>query len=105
MRPRKRGFSMSSRFKFVLAAVSACNLFVGGPAVAQTFALESTGGLRLHNVQAEPVTQDGKRGLRVTVSAEAKQKLLETLVLIEGTDFNNGDIEAEISGAPAPDAP
>jgi hypothetical protein len=106
---------MSSRFKFALAAVSACSLFVGGPAVAQTFALESTSGLRLHNVQAEPVTRDGKRGLRVTVSADAKQKLqdlpidqqsrLETLVLIEGTDFKNGDIEAEISGAPAPDAP
>jgi hypothetical protein len=106
---------MSSRFTFALAAVSAWSLFAGAPAAAQAFALESTGGLRLHNVQAEPVTLDGKRGLRVTVSADAKQKLqglpidqqsrLETLVVIEGTDFTNGDIEAEVSGAPAPDAP
>lgn len=106
---------MSSRRTFALASVFACSLCAGAPAAAQTFALESTAGLRLHNVQAEPVTHDGKRGLRVTVSADVKQKLqnlpidqqsrLEQLVVIEGIDFTNGDIEAEISGEPAPDAP
>ena len=83
--------------------------------MAQTFALDSAKGLRLHNVQAEPATLDGKRGLRVVVSAAAKQKLqslpieqqgrMETLVVIDGIEFGSGDIEAEIAGLPAPDAP
>ena len=79
---------------------------------ARTYALESTTGLRLHNVSAEPVTYAGKRGVRVTISADAKRRLqespaalVEQLAIIEGSDFSNGVIEAEISGAPAPDAP
>ncbi len=84
-------------------------------AVAQTFPLESTAGLKLHNVQAEPVTYLGKRGIRITFSAEAKQRLksltpggqaqFETLAVIEGSEFTNGVIEAEIAGEPAADAP
>jgi len=84
-------------------------------AIAQTLPLESTAGLKLHNVQAEPVTHQGKRGLRITYSAEARQRFksltpdeqaqFETLAVIEGSAFTNGVIEAEIAGEPAPDAP
>ncbi len=84
-------------------------------AIAQKIPLESTAGLKLHNVQAEPVTFLGKRGIRITFSAEAKQRLksltpggqaqLETLAVIEGSDFTSGVIEAEIAGEPAADAP
>ena len=62
-------------------------------------------------MQAEPVTLQGKRGLRITVSAEAKRERrpgtcrFELLALVEGSDFTNGVIEAEIAGEPAPDAP
>lgn len=74
------------------------------------YALESTDGLRPHNVKVEPTTHQGKRGIRVTISDEAlrsvqsapagQQRPLEQLVVIEGTDFSNGVIEAEIAGAP-----
>jgi hypothetical protein len=92
---------------------------------ARRFALESAAGLRLHNVTAEPVTLDGKRGVRLTVSAELTRRLqsltpeqqqqlaqrgnadgvdVEQLAVIEGLDFSNGVIEADIAGALAPDA-
>jgi hypothetical protein len=61
------------------------------------------------------VTHEGKRAVRVTISDDARrraaglpteqQSRLEQLAVIEGTDFSNGVIEAEIAGAPAPDAP
>ena len=82
---------------------------------ARSYALESTTGLRLHTVSAEPVTYAGKSGVRVTISADAKRRLqespaaqqglMEQIAVIEGSDFASGVIEAEISGAPAPDAP
>lgn len=85
-----------------------------GAQEARSYALESTAGLRLHNVAAEPVTYAGKRGIRVTISADAKRRLqelpaaqqatMEQLAVIEGLDFSSGVIEAEIAGAPAPDA-
>jgi hypothetical protein len=84
--------------------------------LAQTknHALESTEGLRLHNVAAESATLEGKKGLRVTMSDEAlrrfkgmtpeEQAKLEQLAVIDGLEFANGVIEAEIAGAPAPGA-
>jgi hypothetical protein len=58
-------------------------------------------------------TLNGKRGLRVTekVQAQTSQQPQaqrttgEALVVIEGLEFANGLIEAEIAGAPAPEAP
>jgi len=99
---------MSANPTIVFASVAAWALTVA-TATAQTLPLESVAGLKLHNVQAEPVTLQGKRGLRVTVSAEAKLRARETplelLAVVEGSDFTNGVIEAEIAGEPAPDAP
>ena len=79
------------------------------------YALESPAGLRLHNVTAEPVTHAGRRGVRVRTAPEVQRALdgqsaqqqspLERLAVIEGTSFSSGVIEAEIAGAPAPDAP
>lgn len=81
---------------------------------AQRFPLATAAGLAPHNVTATPVTYAGKRGVRLAVSDEARrsvaqlpinqQALLETFAVLEGTDFTNGVIEAEIAGAPAPDA-
>jgi hypothetical protein len=81
---------------------------------ARELRLDSVDGLSLHNVQAEVVKHEGKRGLRVTVSAETRRKIAEapaekkldfqTLALVDGSTFTNGVIEAEISGEPAPDA-
>ncbi|HEV8361925.1 MAG TPA: hypothetical protein VGQ52_00280 [Gemmatimonadaceae bacterium] len=81
---------------------------------AKQYALESVAGLRLHNVTATPATLQDKKGLRLTRSAEAEARfqqltdeqrnLFEEMAVIEGLEFSNGIIEAEIAGAPAPGA-
>jgi hypothetical protein len=101
-----------SPFKLLFAASA---VFCAAIAFSQTARLDSAAGLKLHNVEAVPATHRGKRGLRVTVSDETKQRLRalpadqqaqrETLAIVEGIDFSNGVIEAQIAGAPAPDAP
>ncbi|HWC74460.1 MAG TPA: hypothetical protein VG454_11035 [Gemmatimonadales bacterium] len=73
----------------------------------------------------EAVTLDGKRGVRITEAEELTRRMqsltpeqqqqlaqrgrvegvdLEPLAIIEGLDFSSGVIEAEIAGAPAPNA-
>lgn len=99
---------------FVLATAVTLLLPRGASAQAKRYPLESTDGLRLHNVAAEPATLQGTKGLRVTMSEEAlrrfqsmtaeEQARLEQLASIDGLDFANGVIEAEIAGAPAPGA-
>jgi hypothetical protein len=97
--------------------VAACaTLMTPGAAArqAKNLALETNAGLRLVNVSADPVVHEGKKGLRVTVSEEAVRRLksmppeeqaaFQTLAVVEGLEFGNGVIEAEIAGAPAPDA-
>jgi len=88
-------------------------LGVDGPAQTRHYPLESTAGLRFVNATGEPATLDGKRGLRVTETMpaqssqqpQAQRTTGEALVVIEGVEFANGIIEAEIAGVPAPGAP
>lgn len=97
-----------------LAGVATLMLPAAAPAQPRSYPLESTDGLRPHNVQVEPVTHAGKRGVRVTISDDARGRMrqapagpqapLEQLAVIEGTDFSSGVIEAEIAGEPAPGA-
>lgn len=99
---------------FVLTTIAA--LVPSMTALAQTkrHALESTSGLRLHNVVAEPAVLHGKKGLRVRTSDEAGRRfeslpeqqrgLFEQLVVIEDLEFANGIIEVEVAGEPAPGA-
>ena len=80
---------------------------------ARHYPLESADGLRLHNVTAEPAVLQGKKGVRLTMSEEtlrgartAPQGIadVEQLAAIDGLDFANGVIEAEIAGALASEA-
>ena len=80
---------------------------------ARHYPLESANGLRLHNVTAEPAVLHGKKGVRLTMSEEtlrgtrtAPQGIadIEQLAVIDGPDFANGVIEAEIAGALASEA-
>jgi hypothetical protein len=106
---------MFTRRALVFAATAASFAASALASMGRRFPLDSPAGLKLHNVQAEPVTLDGKRGLRVTFSPEAKQQFkaltpdqqaqFETLAVVEGSAFSSGTIEAEIAGEPAPDAP
>jgi hypothetical protein len=72
-------------------------------AQAKQYPLESSAGLRLHNVVAEPATLQGKKGLRLTLAPGITTG--PAFSWIEGLEFSNGVIEAEIAGAPAPGAP
>ena len=106
-------------FKSTLIALSAAALLIfqaRTPAQVRQYALESIEALALHNVSAEPATLQGRKGLRVTLSEEARRKLeslspaardgarAEQLAVIKGLEFSNGIIEVELAGAPAPDA-
>jgi len=84
----------------LLVLATTLTLLLPGRASAQVkrYPLESTDGLRLQNVAAEPAVLHGKKGLRITMmSGETPQ-----LAPIVGLEFDNGVIEAEIAGAPAP---
>src|SRR5713101_5688802 len=89
----------------LLALVTTLTLLnVDGSAQTRHYPLESTAGLRLVNATAEPATLNGKRGLRVTEKVQAPTALQpqtqsttgDALVVIEGVEFANGVIEAEI---------
>ena len=94
-----------SRTLFVLTTVATLLLPGAAAAQAKHYPLESTEGLRFHDVTVEPAVLQGKKGLRVTISEETlrrierTQRCVQALVCIEGLDFSNGVMEAEISGA------
>ena len=93
-------------------------LLVAETATAQPkhYPLETLGGLGLHNIAAEPATLNGKKGLRLTISEEARRRLesmtpeelakapFEELAWIEGLELSSGVIEVELAGVPAPGA-
>lgn len=90
--------------------VSAISVSLPGTTSAQTkrFALTTTDGLALHSVTAESVTFKGKRGVRLVVAPEITRRPeylsgqfnAEAFAQIEGVEFSNGVIEAEIAGSP-----
>jgi hypothetical protein len=96
----------------VLVLATIATLLVPGaaPAQAKRYPLQSVERLRLHNVTAEPAMLQGKKGLKATMSEEARRRMSQTqqyaqgLISIEGLDFSNGVIAAEIAGALAPEA-
>jgi len=71
-------------------------------AQAKTFALESAAGLTLGDAVATPATLQGRKGLRVELSpsAPAIQGRPPVIVRLDGVEFSNGVIEAEITGRP-----
>ena len=88
---------MKTFFAYLLVAAW---LAPGLPAQVVEYSLDSTEGLRLINVKAEVVELDGLEGLRVTRADDYTDG--GTLVLIEGSDFENGVIGLELAGEPAP---
>ena len=97
-----------------LVAIGMLVLSITPAAQTKRYPLDSTAGLRLHNLVAEPAVLQGKKGLRVKSSEETRRRiqsmtpneqlLFPQLATIEGLEFANGTIEAEIAGAPAPGA-
>jgi len=100
--------------RFVFLAVVTIVCLVSLPEArqpqAKQYSLETATGLRLRDLTAEPATLQGKKGLRLAMSEDAARRLsagggdLEQFAVIEGLEFSNGIIEAEIAGVPAPGA-
>jgi hypothetical protein len=111
MFPSARAFTVP--LQIPLGLVAALTLLgADGSAQRRHFPLESLEGLRLVNAKAEPATLEGKKGLRVIETEEvqssqpgAQRTTGESLVVIEGVEFGDGVIEAEIAGVPSPGAP
>jgi len=120
MRPlRVHRTTFTTRFTLVaVAAVAALITAQAETRQAKHFPLESAAGLRLNNVTAEPAVLQGKKGLRVIMSEERVRQFKDMTpeqqadaqarvgqyALVEGLEFDNGVIEAEIAGAPEPGA-
>ena len=102
--------STSKPALLVLTTIATLLLSGAASAQAKRYPLESVERLRLHNVTVEGAVLDGKKGLKATISEEALRRIERTqeyaqgLIWIEGLDFSNGVIEAEIAGALAPGA-
>jgi hypothetical protein len=66
--------------------------------------LESTEGLALVHARAEPVTHDGRRGLRLHALEEVGPDDV-VLAIVDGLELADGEISLEVAGAPLPGAP
>lgn len=93
---------------------------IAGRAQGQSrhFPLETAAGLRLHHVAAEPAVLADRKGLRITLSPETLQRFAKMTdaetndiqarvgqyAAVEGVEFSDGVITAELTGAPSPDA-
>jgi hypothetical protein len=90
----------------VLAPLIALQALVAAQGQPQHFALEAIAGLRLHNVTAEPATLQGRKGVRIRQTPQTTTGgTVEQLAVIEGIEFGDGVIQAEIAGAPMTGAP
>jgi len=73
-------------------------------AQTQKLSLTSTQGLKLVNVTAESVTYNGRAAVRVTDAAPAGLGDEGRLAVLSNTDFQDGTIEVDLTGAPLPNA-
>lgn len=98
------------RLMTALVAIAVLSTITGAQGQAKNYALDTASGLTLINAIAEPVTHEGRKGLRITMSEEGVRKMqaatgeVNPLAVIQGLEFSNGVIEAEIAGAPGPGA-
>lgn len=78
------------------------------PALSQaqtkTISLEESGDARPRNVKPEPATYKGRKALRVTDAAPANAGDGDRLLILTGTDFQDGVIEVDLAGDLAPNA-
>lgn len=70
-----------------------------------TIPLDSLDGLKPVNVLTEAVTYQGRKAVRVMETPTGREKDASTLVLLPGTEMEDGVIEIEVAGKPAAGAP
>jgi hypothetical protein len=95
----------------ILATLVLFSVAAGVRAQGKSYPLETIAGLTLIDATAEPATHQGKKGVRIVMSPEGLRRMqqpdggeVNPLAVIQGLEFANGVIEAEIAGAPAPGA-
>jgi len=95
----------------MLATPLMLSLAASAWAQAKSYPLETISGLTLMHATAEPVTHEGRKGVRIAMSQEGLRRMeqpnsgeVNPLAVIQDLEFSNGIIEAEIAGAPAPGA-
>lgn len=76
----------------------------GGAPRSRVMPLESAEGLRLVGARAEPVTYRGQRAIRLD-AAETVGPDEVLLAVVSGLEFEDGEIEVEVAGAPRAGAP
>jgi hypothetical protein len=74
------------------------------PLQTQKFPLTSADGLKLLNVKAEPVNYKGRKALRLTDAAPPDLGDEGRLAVLTDSDFQDGTIEVDLTGAPLPNA-
>ncbi|HSY50221.1 MAG TPA: hypothetical protein VLC46_15510 [Thermoanaerobaculia bacterium] len=84
----QRSLSLSA-----VTLLAAGGLFAQTPARVQTFPLRDTAGLTAPKVKTEAVSYRGRKCVRITTEGEDNGGL----VLLPGTDFQDGVIEADIA--------
>ena len=87
--------------RFILIAAFALLAFpsdCGGQ--VKTFPLDSLEALKLHKVSAEPVTHKGRKAIRVTEPPGTTDRGEDRLVILTGTEFQDGVIELDVAGRP-----
>jgi hypothetical protein len=97
----------------VAAMASAlAGLLMASASAAQTFELDSTKGLRAHDVTVEAVAYRDRKAVRVMPAAAADAELVAPkngegggVVVLQGTSFHNGTIEVDVAGKPRAGAP
>src|SRR5262249_31040858 len=92
--------AMRDRRQFVRSLLPiALAPFAPGAAAAQSFSLQSTDGLTLRKVKAEPVTYRGRKSIRITSEGDDNG-----FAIVNGTEFQDGTIEVDLAGEPGPGA-
>jgi len=99
---------MSSNKRFitlVVAALAVCaSTISAGSASNRTIALDSTQGLDLVTAQAEVATWQGRRAIHLSPLQGQSKDDHPIMAVLEGTEFRDGVIELDVSGAPRADA-
>jgi hypothetical protein len=91
---------------FVVIALLTVLRPAGTSAQDRSFSLETVSGLTTIRANAEPVTHEGRKGVRITMSEDALRTLQagteeeNSLAVLQDLEFSNGVIEVEIAGAP-----
>lgn len=98
---------MKSLFRFLLVVTVLSGLvgILSAQKPAKPIALTPLTAEQLINVKAEEATFKGRKALRVTDAATATGDFDDRLVILPGTAIEDGVIELELAGEPAPNAP